>query len=53
MGDDTRVFNGVDVTFNVRSLKNFTFSGGTSTGKVINDWCAIRAAVPEADGCSC
>jgi hypothetical protein len=47
VGDDTRVFNGVDVTFNVRSLKNFTFSGGTSTGKVVNDWCAIRASVPE------
>jgi hypothetical protein len=24
-----------------------TFSGGTSTGKVENDWCEIRAAVPE------
>ena len=41
------MFNGVDVTFNVRNVKGFTFSGGTSTGKVVNDWCAIRAAVPE------
>ena len=48
VGDDTRVFNGVDVTFNVRSVNGFTFSGGTSTGKVVNDWCAVRAAVPEA-----
>jgi hypothetical protein len=48
VGDDTRVFNGVDVTFNVRNAKGFTFSGGTSTGKVVNDWCAVRAAVPEA-----
>ena len=47
VGDDTRVFNGVDVTFNVRNVKGFTFSGGTSTGKVVNDWCAVRAAVPE------
>src|SRR4029079_1674072 len=47
VGDDTRAFNGVDVTFNIRSAKNFTFSGGTSTGKVVNDWCAIRASVPE------
>jgi hypothetical protein len=47
VGDDTRVFNGVDVTINVRNVKGFTFSGGTSTGKVVNDWCAIRAAVPE------
>jgi hypothetical protein len=48
VGDDTRVFNGVDVTFNVRNFNGFTFSGGTSTGKVENDWCDIRAAVPEA-----
>ena len=48
VGDDTRVFNGVDVTFNIRSTKGITFSGGTSTGKVENDWCEIRAAVPES-----
>jgi hypothetical protein len=48
VGDDTRVFNGVDLSFNVRSVKGFSFSGGTSTGKVVNDWCAVRAAVPEA-----
>ena len=48
VGDDTRVFNGVDVTFNVRGAHGFTFSGGTSTGKVTNDWCEIRAAVPES-----
>jgi hypothetical protein len=48
VGDDTRVFNGVDVTFNLRNMKGVTFSGGTSTGKVVNDWCDIRAAVPEA-----
>jgi hypothetical protein len=41
------VFNGVDVTFNVRSVKGVTFSGGTSTGKVVNDWCDVRAALPE------
>jgi hypothetical protein len=48
IGDDTRVFNGVDMTFNVRNVKGVTFSGGTSTGKVTNDWCDIREAVPEA-----
>ena len=26
----------------------FTFQGGTSTGKVTNDWCEVRAAVPES-----
>jgi hypothetical protein len=48
VGNDTRVFNGVDVTFNVRGTHGFTFSGGTSTGKVVNDYCDIRAKVPEA-----
>ena len=42
------MFNGVDVTFNLRNAKGITFSGGTSTGKVENDWCDIRAAVPES-----
>jgi hypothetical protein len=46
-GDDTRVFNGVDITFNLRNAKGITFSGGTSTGKVVNDFCDIRQAVPE------
>jgi hypothetical protein len=48
VGDDTRVFNGVDLTVSVRGAHGFTFSGGTSTGKVTNDWCEIRAAVPES-----
>lgn len=47
IGDDTRVFNGVDVTFNLRNARGITFSGGTSTGKVENDFCDLRAAVPE------
>ena len=41
------LFNGVDVTFNVRSAKGVTFTGGTSTGKVEDDICELRAAVPE------
>ena len=48
VGNDTREFNGVDVTFNVRNARGVTFQGGTSTGKVTNDFCDIRAAVPEA-----
>jgi hypothetical protein len=47
VGDDTRVFNGVDVTVNVRAARGITFQGGTSTGKVVNDWCDIRSQVPE------
>ncbi len=48
VGDDTRVYNGVSVTLSVRAVHGFTFSGGTNTGKVTDDWCAIRAAVPES-----
>ena len=48
VGDDTRVFNGFDVQMNVRAAYGVTINGGTSTGKVENDWCAIRAAVPES-----
>jgi hypothetical protein len=44
VGDDTRVFNGVDVTVNVRNDRGFTFSGGTSTGEVANNYCAIQTA---------
>ncbi len=47
VGADTRVFNGVDVNINVRAAHGFTFSGGTSTGKVVNDYCAVRNVVPE------
>jgi hypothetical protein len=46
VGNDTRVFDGVDATFNVRAAHGFTFQGGTSTGKVVNNFCAISAAVP-------
>ncbi len=48
VGEDTRVFNGVDVSFTVRAAHGFTFQGGTSTGKVTNDWCEVRAAIPES-----
>src|SRR4051812_26060346 len=47
VGEDSRLFNGVDVTFNLRSAKGITFSGGTSTGKVEDNICDLRAAVPE------
>jgi hypothetical protein len=48
VGDDTRTFDGIDVTVNVRAARGVTFQGGTSTGKVKNDFCDIRNAVPEA-----
>ncbi len=40
-------FNGVDVTFNVRVGRDFTFVGGTSTGQTVADNCEVRARLPE------
>jgi hypothetical protein len=48
VGDDTRTYNGVDVQLNVRNASGLTIQGGTTTQKVVNDWCDIRAAVPES-----
>jgi hypothetical protein len=47
VGDDTRVTNYVDVTLNVRMDNGLNLQGGTSTGKIVDDWCDIRAQVPE------
>jgi len=40
-------FNGVDVTFNVRVGRDFTFVGGTSTGQTVADNCEVRTRLPE------
>jgi len=48
VGKDSRVYNGIEVTFNVRSAGGFTFSGSTTTSKVADDWCEIRQALPES-----
>jgi Carboxypeptidase regulatory-like domain len=40
-------FDGIDVTFTVRSARNFTFAGGTSTGQTVADTCGVRARLPE------
>jgi hypothetical protein len=48
VGDDSRVYDGVEVTVNVRSVGGLTFNGSITTSKVSDDWCEIRAAVPES-----
>jgi hypothetical protein len=48
VGKDSRIYNGVEVTFSVRSVGGFTFSGSTTTSKVADDWCEIRNALPES-----
>ena len=46
-GTQRRHWNGVEINFTARIRGGLTFQGGTSTGRRIDDNCAIRAAVPE------
>jgi hypothetical protein len=47
-GNQSLYWNGVDVTFSVRSLKGITFQGGTSTGQTVSDFCEVAEKVPES-----
>ena len=40
-GDETHYWHGVDVTFNARMHNGLMFQGGTSTGRGVNDTCAV------------
>ena len=45
-GDASQVFNGVDVTLNLRQ-GGLTLQGGTSTGQTTSDFCDVRSNLPE------
>jgi len=45
-GDASQVFNGVDVTLNLRQ-GGLTLQGGTSTGQTTADFCDVRRNLPE------
>jgi hypothetical protein len=45
-GDASQVFNGVDVTVNLRQ-GGLTLQGGTSTGQTTADFCDVRQNLPE------
>jgi hypothetical protein len=47
-GNQSLYWDGVDVTFSVRSLKGITFQGGTSTGQTVSDFCEVAEKVPES-----
>jgi len=47
-GEQIENWHGVDVLINARLRDGITVQGGTSTGRRLQDNCAIRAAVPEA-----
>ena len=40
-GNETHYWQGVDVTLNARTNKGLMFQGGTSTGRGVNDTCAV------------
>jgi hypothetical protein len=43
----TAYWHGVDVNVNTRLRNGLIFQGGTSTGRGVQDYCALAAAVPE------
>ncbi|MGH2437262.1 MAG: hypothetical protein ACRDFA_09735, partial [bacterium] len=47
-GNQSQYWNGVDVTFSVRTINGATFQGGTSTGQSVQDFCEVAAKVPES-----
>jgi hypothetical protein len=46
-GEQTQVYNGVLVNFSARAANGLTFQGGINTGKTVNDYCGVRARIPE------
>ena len=46
-GNQTQHWNSVEVNFTARVRQGLTFQGGTSTGRLTTDNCAITAQLPE------
>jgi hypothetical protein len=46
-GDQTVVFNGVDLNVNARIRRDLTLQGGSNWGRTTSDTCAVRAKLPE------
>jgi hypothetical protein len=46
-GDYVRFWSGVDVNFVARLWNGITLQGGTSTGRLVEDSCAVRQNLPE------
>jgi hypothetical protein len=46
-GDYTRYWDGFDITAQARLRNGLTLQGGTSSGRLVEDSCESRAAVPE------
>src|SRR4030095_4991928 len=46
-GTQYQRFNGMLINITVRPRTGLTFQGGINTGKQVNDYCEIRAQLPE------
>ena len=46
-GGQTQVYNGVLVNVTARAANGLTLQGGINTGKTVNDYCNVRAQLPE------
>jgi hypothetical protein len=46
-GGISQVYNGVLINLSARAANGLTFQGGINTGKTVNDYCAVRAQLPE------
>jgi hypothetical protein len=46
-GDYDRHWDGIDVTFTARLAAGLNIQGGTSTGRLFEDFCGIRPGAPE------
>jgi hypothetical protein len=46
-GDYDRHWDGIDVTFQARLAAGLNIQGGTSTGRLVEDFCAVRPGAPE------
>ncbi len=47
VGNDAQHWNSIEINFTARVRQGLTFQGGTSTGRLETNTCAIRAALPE------
>ena len=45
--EPTENWHGVDITVNARLRNGLTIQAGTSTGRTLQDNCALRSALPE------
>lgn len=46
-GDQTSIYNGVQINATARMKRGLTFQGGLNSGKTVLDTCKVRAQLPE------